>query len=90
MNSTVTAAVLTFLFLISAGVASAQSIESSYAQAVMVLGRATLWIVVLLACVSMYEYFRGFYRAAVERPAEERGPARPTLPQAARTTTPNR
>ena len=55
------------------------------------LGRATLWVVVLLACLSMYEYFRGFYRAAVERTAADaaREPARAPLPQAARTPTPN-
>jgi CDP-diacylglycerol--glycerol-3-phosphate 3-phosphatidyltransferase len=35
-------------------------------------GRAMLWVVVLSACLSMYEYFRGFYRAAVERAASER------------------
>ena len=45
--------------------------------------------VVLLACLSMYEYFRGFYRAAVARAAAAREPARAPLPQAARTTTPN-
>jgi len=49
------------------------------------LGRAMLWVVVLSACVSMYEYFRAFYRSAVERPAAGPEPARPTLPQAART-----
>src|SRR5205085_5910777 len=30
-------------------------------------GRAMLWVVVLSACLSMYGYFRGFSRAAVER-----------------------
>jgi hypothetical protein len=35
-------------------------------------GRAMLWVVVLSACVSMYEYFRAFYHAAVERAATER------------------
>ncbi len=38
-------------------------------------GRAMLWVVVLSACLSMYEYFRAFYesvtgRAALEREAE--------------------
>jgi CDP-diacylglycerol--glycerol-3-phosphate 3-phosphatidyltransferase len=32
-------------------------------------GRAMLWVVVLSACMSMYEYFRGFYRAVVARGA---------------------
>jgi len=55
------------------------------------LGRATLWVVVLLACLSMYEYFRAFYRAAVERSAADREAARvPLPPAAARTPTPNR
>jgi hypothetical protein len=50
-----------------------------------------LWVVVLSACLSMYEYFRAFYRAAVERAAAERANAAPApLPQAARTPTPNR
>ena len=35
-------------------------------------GRAMLWVVVLSACVSMYEYFRAFYHAAVARAATER------------------
>jgi CDP-diacylglycerol--glycerol-3-phosphate 3-phosphatidyltransferase len=35
-------------------------------------GRAMLWVVVLSACVSMYEYFRAFYHASVERAADER------------------
>jgi len=35
-------------------------------------GRAMLWVVVLSACVSMYEYFRAFYRASVGRAADER------------------
>jgi CDP-diacylglycerol---glycerol-3-phosphate 3-phosphatidyltransferase len=30
-------------------------------------GRAMLWVVVLSACVSMYEYFRAFYQAVVRR-----------------------
>jgi CDP-diacylglycerol--glycerol-3-phosphate 3-phosphatidyltransferase len=34
-------------------------------------GRAMLWVVVLSACVSMYEYFRAFYRASVERAAAD-------------------
>lgn len=50
-------------------------------------GRAMLWVVVLSACVSMYEYFRAFYIAAVERAASERAEAarEGTLPGAART-----
>jgi CDP-diacylglycerol--glycerol-3-phosphate 3-phosphatidyltransferase len=53
-------------------------------------GRAMLWVVVLSACLSMYEYFRAFYRAAVERQAAARDAARaPLAPSAARTPTPN-
>jgi len=32
-------------------------------------GRAMLWIVVLSACYSMYDYFRAFYQTVVERRA---------------------
>ena len=39
-------------------------------------GRAALWIVVLSACLSMYEYFRAFYRSAVERAALKREAAK--------------
>ena len=54
-------------------------------------GRAMLWVVVFLACLSMYEYFRAFYRAAVERSAAEPQAAPAALPTAAaRTPTPNR
>jgi CDP-diacylglycerol---glycerol-3-phosphate 3-phosphatidyltransferase len=35
-------------------------------------GRAVLWVVVLSACLSMYEYFRAFYRLSVERDERER------------------
>jgi len=53
-------------------------------------GRAMLWVVVFLACLSMYEYFRAFYRAAVERSAADREAARAALPAtAARTPSPN-
>jgi hypothetical protein len=31
-----------------------------------------LWVVVLSACLSMYQYFRAFYRSAVARAALER------------------
>ena len=34
-------------------------------------GRAVLWIVVLSACYSMYDYFRTFYQTVVERRAVE-------------------
>jgi CDP-diacylglycerol---glycerol-3-phosphate 3-phosphatidyltransferase len=40
-------------------------------------GRAMLWVVVLSACISMYSYFRAFYRAATARAASERD-ARPS------------
>jgi hypothetical protein len=57
-------------------------------------GRAMLWVVVLSACLSMYEYFRAFYRSALARPAAAREDAeRAPLPPpaaAARTPTPNR
>lgn len=53
-------------------------------------GRAMLWVVVFSACLSMYEYFLAFYRAALERSAAPPGAAPPTLQQAAaRTPTPN-
>ncbi|HYN85997.1 MAG TPA: CDP-diacylglycerol--glycerol-3-phosphate 3-phosphatidyltransferase [Pyrinomonadaceae bacterium] len=32
-------------------------------------GRAMLWVVVLSACLSMYEYFRGFYQLVLGRAA---------------------
>ncbi|MCA1557001.1 MAG: CDP-diacylglycerol--glycerol-3-phosphate 3-phosphatidyltransferase [Acidobacteria bacterium] len=35
-------------------------------------GRALLWVVVLSAFVSMYEYFRAFYRTVIERDRFER------------------
>ena len=38
-------------------------------------GRAMLWVVVLSSCISMYEYFRGFYLAAVGREAARRDEA---------------
>jgi CDP-diacylglycerol--glycerol-3-phosphate 3-phosphatidyltransferase len=31
-------------------------------------GRAMLWLVVISACLSMYGYFRSFYRAVISRP----------------------
>ena len=36
------------------------------------LGRAMLWVVVLSAILSMYDYFRAFYQSVVERLALER------------------
>jgi CDP-diacylglycerol--glycerol-3-phosphate 3-phosphatidyltransferase len=35
-------------------------------------GRAMLWIVVLSACYSMYDYFREFYQSVVERAQSKR------------------
>ncbi len=32
-------------------------------------GRATLWVVVLSACLSMYQYFHAFYQSAAQRSA---------------------
>ena len=47
-------------------------------------GRATLWVVVLSACLSMYQYFHAFYQSAVERSAREReAKTRAALTQAA-------
>jgi hypothetical protein len=42
-----------------------------------------LWVVVLSACLSMYQYFRAFYQSAVARAALEREAA------LAKTTTPH-
>jgi CDP-diacylglycerol--glycerol-3-phosphate 3-phosphatidyltransferase len=36
------------------------------------IGRAMLWVVVLSACISMYGYFRAFYKAVVGRNELER------------------
>ena len=47
-------------------------------------GRAMLWVVVLSACLSMYEYFRGFYRAVTERSAAEREQAKASVATDAR------
>jgi CDP-diacylglycerol--glycerol-3-phosphate 3-phosphatidyltransferase len=49
-------------------------------------GRAMLWVVVLSACLSMYEYFRGFFaamsaRAVAARDTRDAAPA-PTAPHA--------
>jgi CDP-diacylglycerol---glycerol-3-phosphate 3-phosphatidyltransferase len=41
-------------------------------------GRAMLWVVVLSACISMYDYFRAFYQAVMQRDALEREAARAT------------
>jgi CDP-diacylglycerol--glycerol-3-phosphate 3-phosphatidyltransferase len=55
-------------------------------------GRATLWVVVLSAVYSMYEYFRAFYLSALDRRAaderEARGAAKHAASPAARTPTP--
>ena len=48
------------------------------------MGRAMLWVVVLSACLSMSEYFRGFYRAMSERSAAEREKAKATVATDAR------
>jgi CDP-diacylglycerol--glycerol-3-phosphate 3-phosphatidyltransferase len=54
-------------------------------------GRAMLWVVVLSACFSMYEYFRAFYRSSLERAAEERkAAARPDGAHAADATLPQK
>lgn len=36
------------------------------------MGRAMLWVVVLSACLSMYEYFRAFYQSVIGRNELER------------------
>jgi CDP-diacylglycerol--glycerol-3-phosphate 3-phosphatidyltransferase len=36
------------------------------------LGRAMLWVVVVSACISMYEYFIDFYRSVIARDDMER------------------
>jgi CDP-diacylglycerol--glycerol-3-phosphate 3-phosphatidyltransferase len=52
-------------------------------------GRAMLWVVVLSACYSMYQYFRAFYLSYNARPAEEPSEQRRDLGRAAaRTPTP--
>jgi CDP-diacylglycerol---glycerol-3-phosphate 3-phosphatidyltransferase len=52
-------------------------------------GRAMLWVVVLSACYSMFQYFRAFYRSNNSRPAYEPEAQRGELPpSAARTPTP--
>ena len=56
-------------------------------------GRAMLWVVVLSACLSMYEYFRAFYRSHASRAPGAGDDARlvanaPARPQAATTIEP--
>lgn len=52
-------------------------------------GRAMLWVVVLSACYSMYQYFRAFYISYNSRPEPARDERRAELGQAAaRTPTP--
>jgi CDP-diacylglycerol---glycerol-3-phosphate 3-phosphatidyltransferase len=48
-------------------------------------GRAVLWVVVLSACLSMYEYFRAFYRLSSGR-AEQGHELKPTVPAGAART----
>jgi CDP-diacylglycerol---glycerol-3-phosphate 3-phosphatidyltransferase len=42
-------------------------------------GRALLWLVVVSACLSMYGYFRSFYRSVVATGAKEREGKRSTI-----------
>jgi CDP-diacylglycerol---glycerol-3-phosphate 3-phosphatidyltransferase len=42
-------------------------------------GRALLWLVVVSACLSMYGYFRSFYRSVVATGAKEREGKHPTI-----------
>ncbi|HEX3559681.1 MAG TPA: CDP-diacylglycerol--glycerol-3-phosphate 3-phosphatidyltransferase [Pyrinomonadaceae bacterium] len=53
-------------------------------------GRAMLWVVVLSACLSMYGYFRAFYRAAIERAAVEREAERADTSEAAAEALPHK
>lgn len=46
------------------------------------MGRAMLWVVVLSAVLSMYDYFRAFYQAVVGRAAGEREAQRTTAASA--------
>jgi CDP-diacylglycerol--glycerol-3-phosphate 3-phosphatidyltransferase len=50
-------------------------------------GRAMLWVVVLSACLSMYDYFRAFYQAAMRREALEREAERANTTTTAATAT---
>jgi hypothetical protein len=36
------------------------------------IGRAMLWLVVISSCLSMYGYFRSFYRSVLAGPTEAR------------------
>ncbi|MGB7922193.1 MAG: CDP-diacylglycerol--glycerol-3-phosphate 3-phosphatidyltransferase [Pyrinomonadaceae bacterium] len=47
------------------------------------LGRAMLWVVVLSAILSMYDYFRAFYHVMIGRNASERDAARAASSHAA-------
>ncbi|HVF55569.1 MAG TPA: CDP-diacylglycerol--glycerol-3-phosphate 3-phosphatidyltransferase [Pyrinomonadaceae bacterium] len=42
-------------------------------------GRAMLWVVVLSACISMYDYFKAFYETVTKRTALEREAGRAAL-----------
>ncbi|HXD32959.1 MAG TPA: CDP-diacylglycerol--glycerol-3-phosphate 3-phosphatidyltransferase [Pyrinomonadaceae bacterium] len=42
-------------------------------------GRAMLWLVVVLACLSMYGYFRSFYYSVMEMNARRREPKPPAV-----------
>jgi CDP-diacylglycerol--glycerol-3-phosphate 3-phosphatidyltransferase len=48
-------------------------------------GRAVLWVVVLSACLSMYEYFRAFYRLSSGRAGRHAEPKLAPAPHAPRT-----
>jgi hypothetical protein len=50
-------------------------------------GRAMLWVVVLSAVFSMYEYFRAFYHSVIGRDAKDKA-KRAALPTPASTRTP--
>jgi CDP-diacylglycerol--glycerol-3-phosphate 3-phosphatidyltransferase len=54
------------------------------------LGRAMLWVVVLSAILSMYGYFRAFYRAVVGRDAVEREAKRAAAAASSRAATAKR
>jgi hypothetical protein len=43
-------------------------------------GRAMLWLVVISACLSMYGYFKSFYRSVVSSGLPEYRPPKPVKP----------
>jgi CDP-diacylglycerol---glycerol-3-phosphate 3-phosphatidyltransferase len=52
------------------------------------MGRAMLWVVVLSAVISMYEYFRAFYQSVVGRDVKDKASKRAAAPAQASTRAP--